>query len=278
MNKLARKIINKITEKFQENEDIAGIIVYGSIGRGDDDLYSDIDMIIYTKENNKNKILSKLIEILSSVDKDLQNFTLKDKHIFILKSKNIWIETRINNYNNIKNDIIYIVQSRIKDPESAVVYDPYSVILPLIKMHWFTMDDEKIYNKEIDNLMHSLLYYTHLYIHYARHRRDWFRAYMNYTIALYKLAGLTAAVYGEKYNLYGPWFLLEKIIKDNSIINDFRELTLMYENDSKLNILKIIDYLNKLLKISNNNKIDYLTQKIKRLISYLEYLLELEGV
>ncbi|MCE4625674.1 MAG: nucleotidyltransferase domain-containing protein [Desulfurococcales archaeon] len=249
MNKLSRKIINIIIEKFRENKDVVGIVVYGSIGRGDDDVYSDIDMIIYLKENNKNEILSKLVETLSSIENSLYNFVLKDKYIFVLEDKKIWIETRINNYNNIKNDVIYIIQSRIKDPKNAVVYDPYSVILPLIKMHWFTMDDEKIYNKEIDNLIHGLLYYLHLYAHYASHRKDWFRAYMNYTIALYKLAGLTAAAYGEKYNLYGPWFLLERIVKDNSIVNDFRKLTLMRENNLKLTILEINNYLNKLVEI-----------------------------
>ena len=41
---------------------------------------------------------------------------------------------------------------------------------------------------------------------------DEYRAYMNYTIAFYKLAGLKAMTEGEYYNLYQPERFTTKII------------------------------------------------------------------
>lgn len=58
--------IEKISKRIIEDNICEAIIVKGSIGRGDDDAYSDVDMYVIVAENRLQEFLDKRIEYLST--------------------------------------------------------------------------------------------------------------------------------------------------------------------------------------------------------------------
>ena len=227
MNPELRSLLTKLKKLGNEEPIIDGIIVFGSLARGEDDYFSDGDFIIYITENNSRnieRIKAKIKSMLKYSDYDiLMDFNKYTKWIIFAYKLDldylIKLEFVFSHLDNIKNDVIYLIQSRIKPVEDAVIVDK-SGILEKLKSSWFTLEDH--IRDEFYNLLNSFVYYYDEFL--SRFTRgDVYRAYMNYTISFYKLAGMAALAHGEYRNLYQPWFLTRDVIKDGkerSILTD----------------------------------------------------------
>ena len=203
-------------------DSVEGLVVYGSYGRGELDYYSDIDSVIYTNFNGDGREgIESIKETLSnSIEKTGEGIQLDfERHntwVIYTKQHFIKMEVRFENVEKAKDDIIFIVESRIESPEKSIVIDKNGRIAAIFRACWIQLNDKKrIQEQFLDNLTGFLYYYDGFQVQFAR--GDVYRAYMNYTLAFYKIASLIAIVEGEYQNLYQPWFLINKIIKNPNL-------------------------------------------------------------
>ena len=227
MNKQLKHLMKKLKSFGEKNEKVDGIIVYGSIGRRMDNYFSDGDFIIYISdpgcaESIKFEIKHLLEDMgyLIKLDFYKRNkwimFSYNNKIDYTLK-----LEFFFSQVNKIKNDVIYIVQSRIEQIEDAVIVDK-KAILERLKEYWFSMKEN--INDEFYDLLNSFVYYYDEFLSRFTYG-DVYRAYMNYTISFYKLASMAALAHGEYRNLYQPWFLTRDVIKDGKEQSVLRNIT-----------------------------------------------------
>lgn len=280
MNLLLRKIVGEIIVSLSRYSWVVGIITYGSIGRGDEDQYSDIDMGIYIQDYNDEKV--------STVDSNIRNIFVKiedgvlhsfkkhDKYIYISRKNNIILEAKIKEFNRIDEDIIYIIQSHIDPPTNAITYDPKGVMGKFISRFSFNLNVKSYLEHELDEIINSIIYYFNLYLLYRR-RKDCYRAYMNYSITMFKLASLIALSHGSFYNLYGPWFLCERIIINEKIRDLFCSMLHVFDKpidyiyDSLIEIvMKSCNLIKNNIKIKCNDKL--LIDVLSSLIAKYEFL------
>ncbi len=264
MNPRLREKVYRISSTIKSEPYIAGIVVYGSIGRGEDDELSDIDMIIYYDDRllrNEDEafayvhgLVSTAIEASEGVE---YSFTYRGGKAVYYTRSGVWIEVVIHPSSKIPVDTVFIVESRIRDPTDAVIYDKDGSITRGLIEAWFHPSDPEIMKRRINETVDHFIYYLHLYTHY-RFRGDRFRAYMNYTIMMYKLAGILAAAAGEVYNLYGPWFLFEKTLKNGLLAEKFFKTASLYDASPNQVREAVIDLINQARIMAEiNNKVLY---------------------
>ena len=202
---------------------------FGSYGRKTHDFYSDLDLFIYLnnssefeKEKEKEKeIKNEILSILNDLNEEtLLDFNIYDKWIFFLKQNLIKIDIGIKPVSKAKEDVIFIVESRINSPEQAIVFDRNSEILQIYKSNWIQLDEEKRLQNIYRDDVHKFIYYYNNFIR-SLTKDDEYKAYMNYTIAFYKLVGLKTLVEGKYFNLYQPQRFTTEILKDWSLRKKF---------------------------------------------------------
>lgn len=159
------------------------------------------------------------------------------------------IEINIKRISSIStDDIIPIRESRIKDFRNAILFDRSGELSSILKELWYHPIDKDLETLILEYIYSFLYYYEGFMVQYSR--GDIFSAYMNYTIAFYKLASLLALMVGETRNLYQPWSLTH-IIEDKDIVKAFYDssstmnpIDLFYRKEAMLSLfLEIIQRL-----------------------------------
>ena len=243
MNRELRTFADELRKFGEECENIIGIVMYGSLGRDEEDYFSDGDFIIYTCKNVSRDDLENGIRriLYKNHFTVIHDFYKDNKWVIFAHGPDNYIlklEIAFSEKSNIKNDIIYIIQSRINDIEKAVILDKDGIKDEYIK-NWICLKENV--QKEFYEILDSFIYYYDGFL--CRFTRgDVFRAYMNYTISFYKLASMAALSEGEYRNLYQPWFLTRDIIKDEKL----REM--IYEVSSTMDPIEIFNKKSKLVR------------------------------
>lgn len=193
---------------------------FGSYGRKEHDFYSDLDAFIYLTQYNKNllknRVKERVREILVDDDGISNEFEVYDKWIVFTEKTFLKIEISIKDISEAKNDVVHITESRIPNPAQMIVYDKNNKISQIFTENWINLSDFKRLKDLFVEEIHKFIYYFEDFLSNLA-RDDEYRAYMNYTIAFYKLAGLKAMIEGEYYNLYQPNKFTTKIVKDWSL-------------------------------------------------------------
>ena len=137
---------------------------------------------------------------MEGISKELEIY---DKWIIYTQETFLRLEISIKEIYEAKNDVIFIIESKIQNPEQAIAYDKNNIISQIYTENWINFNDfdrlKELFTKESQ----KFLYYFEIFLS-CLVRDDEYRAYMNYSIAFYKLVGLKAMVEDEYYNLYQP--------------------------------------------------------------------------
>ncbi len=145
---------------------------------------------------------------MEGISKELEIY---DKWIIYTQETFLKLEISIKEICEAKNDVIFIIESKIQNPKQAIAYDKNNIISQIYTENWVNLNDfnrlKELFTKECQ----KFLYYFEIFLSYLV-RDDEYRAYMNYTIAFYKLVGLKAMVEDEYYNLYQPSRFTTRII------------------------------------------------------------------
>ncbi len=218
MNPIIDRIAKKIQVNLPKIDDVEGIVFFGGYGRNEYDFYSDLDVFVYLNELNqpdgKRQIKDQINELLMSDEEGISiDFKQYDKWILFTEKNFIKIEIVIKSIAEAERDVIYIVESKILHPEQAIVYDKHNRISQIYKANWIDLEDPKRLERTFIEEVYKFVYYFEGFVSNLA-KDDEYKAYMNYTIAFYKLAGIKALVEGESYNIYQPKNFTTKIIND----------------------------------------------------------------
>lgn len=191
---------------------------FGSYAQKTLDFYSDLDSFIYFNQSGAvdliNTIKEKVREILLDDDQGISHeLEVDDKWVIFTEKTFIKIEISIKNISEAKDDVIFIVESRISNPEQAIVYDKNNKLLQTYSENWINPRENKRLKELFLKEVHKFIYYFEGYLS-SMAKEDEYKAYMCYTISFYKLAGLKALIEGEYYSIYQPRKFTTEIIPD----------------------------------------------------------------
>lgn len=223
MQTLMTEIIRSVSKELERIDLVEGLVVFGSYARGEVDRYSDLDMIVYISDSTGESpdfeaVRSAILRIAGRADGGLlMSFGRYDKTITYTMRHLLSVELRIKNLRDLAEDIIFIKESRVSVPEKSIILDRHGLVAEGYRKSWDQVRTDDIHTKFDEHLYGFLYYYVGFRTQLAR--GDAYRAYMNYTIALYKLASLCAISEGEKTNLYQPWLLIEKVMKSKNDVD-----------------------------------------------------------
>jgi protein tyrosine/serine phosphatase/predicted nucleotidyltransferase len=218
MNPIIDRIAKKMEVCLKEIEIVEGVVYFGGYARNDCDFYSDLDIFIYLNDSHdlidKDNVKGQLIELLKSDDEGISSdFEIYDKWIIFTKKTFIKVEIVIKSVMEATEDVIFIAESKIQDPTQAIAYDIHNKIKQIYEENWIHLnDDNRLKNLFIEYVYKFIYYFEGVVSNLAKD--DEYKAYMNYTIAFYKLAGLKAIVEGEYFNLFQPRNFTPKIINN----------------------------------------------------------------
>jgi len=184
-------------------------VFFGSHGRNNNNFYSDLDTFIYYDESysNNNTILRVKEKILGILNSDNEgvfiNFEIDDKWLVYTERSFIKLEIGIKSISEARKDTIYIIESRISNPEQAIVYDKNDKVKKFYSENWIKLDDFEILKKRFISESYKFIY------HYEKSlsslaEGDSYRTYLNYNMAFHTLVRLQSMVDGNYYNLYQP--------------------------------------------------------------------------
>jgi len=227
MNKELRKILNFIKKDFYTVENVIAILSVGSLSEGKEDYFSDMDLIFYLKDLKKEyEVLEKIESIFNKLGyKILRKFKRYEKIIIYIFNEELEYSTKIEIFlslkDKVKEHILYLANSEIKDIKNCILFDKGNIYQILKKN---SVDLEENIDRLVDDSINGFFYYYDGFLLNFT-RGDIFRAYMNYTITFYKLASLLALSYGNYKYLFQPKELTKRIIKDKNLVEDFYNLS-----------------------------------------------------
>lgn len=216
INPILENFVEKIKAQLIKIDFIEGIVIYGSWSRKEIDFYSDLDIIVYY--DNENDEFKKIEDIKNNIliainENTFIDFYLDGKWIIYAYQNLSKLEIKIKSIFRAIDDIIFIAESRIFPPNKAIAFDRSGKISKIYNENWIQLNNSKrLKNTFIDEMNKFLYYYDGFLTNMARD--DEYRAYMNYTIAFYKLVSLMAMVEGKYYNIYQPENFTTTVTKD----------------------------------------------------------------
>lgn len=218
--------IDKIGQKIIEDGFCDAIILKGSIGRGDDDAYSDVDMYLVVKENCLEKVMEQRLNYLGSYRK-----------IVYLSDINFGLPQKVTIYDNGLHVDLYAAtydQLDHSDPVK-VYYDPTGLFKD------YHAKRKEMPASELVGYFNSALYcFTEADTAFQRKNMAWASRIMDESIA--STAVLLRYQYDKKYAFLG----LKKL---NEIIpmEQYLWLEQAYQNLGKDGFVKTNEYIIKAL-------------------------------
>ncbi|RUM58806.1 MAG: hypothetical protein DSY60_01010, partial [Persephonella sp.] len=129
MNKELRKILNFIKKDFYTVENVIAILSVGSLSEGKEDYFSDMDLIFYLKDLKKEyEVLEKIESIFNKLGyKILRKFKRYEKIIIYIFNEELEYSTKIEIFlslkDKVKEHILYLANSEIKDIKNCILFD-----------------------------------------------------------------------------------------------------------------------------------------------------------
>ncbi len=153
----------------------------------------------------------KILGILSSDNEGVFfNFEIDNKWLVYTERSFIKLEIGIKSISEARKDTIYIIESRIPNPEQAIVYDKNGRVKKIYSENWVKLDDfealKKRFISESDKFIHN---YEKFLSSFGE--SDSYRTYLNYNMAFQTLVSLQSMVDGNYYNLYQPREFLSSV-------------------------------------------------------------------
>ena len=181
---------------------------YGSHGRNNNNFYSDLDIFIYYDEfPNNNAVLRVKEKILGILRIDNEgfftDFEIDDKWLVYTELSFIKIKIGIKSISEASKDTIYIVESRIPNPEQAIVYDKNGRVKKNYSENWVKLDNFETLKKQFISESYKFIDNYEKFLS-SFGVSDSYRTYHNYNIALHTLVRLQSMVDGNYFNLYQP--------------------------------------------------------------------------
>ena len=181
---------------------------YGSHGRNNNNFYSDLDTFIYYDEFSKNnavlRVKEKILGILRSDDEGLfTDFEINDKWLVYTEHSFIKLEIGIKSISAARKDTIYVIESRIPNPEQAIVYDKNGRVKKIYSENWVKLDDFDILKKQFFSESYKFIENYEKFLS-SFGESDSYRTYHNYNMAFHTLVRLQSMVDGNYFNLYQP--------------------------------------------------------------------------
>ncbi len=195
-----------------------GLVFFGSYARKSLDFYSDLDSFIYLNQDGKDNLVNTVKELVREIllddDQGISDeFEVDDKWVIFTRKTFIKLEISIKDISKAKDDMFYIAESKISNPAQAIVYDKNNRLLQIYSKNWINLNDFTRLKELFINEVHKFIYYFEGYLS-SMAKEDEYKAYMNYTISFYKLAGLKALIEGEYYSINQPRKFTTEIISD----------------------------------------------------------------
>lgn len=136
--------IEKVSKAIMIDGISEAILVKGSIGRGDDDEYSDVDMYVVVKQENMKEFMGKRIEYLQSY-----------LTVIYVEYVNFVAEQIVAIYDNgLHFDLYTVTEDTLPRTDKAkVIYDPYNIFTE------YRAESRKMTVEELANHFNDSLYY-----------------------------------------------------------------------------------------------------------------------
>lgn len=133
--------LNRLVEILAGEEEVKAVCVKGSIGRGEQDPYSDIDLYCFVEEQDLNFFLTKRLALLSRY-----NEVLYSEEIFIIAPQLIIV------YDDFLHvDLFTVTEKTFKQSDQfKVLYDPDQLLDQFKRTQKLTMTDEEYGDQVID--------------------------------------------------------------------------------------------------------------------------------
>jgi len=149
-------------------------------------------------------VKEKILEILSSDDEGFFiDFEIDDRWLVYTERSFIKLEIGIKSISEAGNDTIYIVESRIPNPEQAIVYDKNDRVKKIYSENWVKLDNFEALKKQFILESYKFIENYEKFLS-SFGESDSYRTYLNYNMAFQTLVRLQSMVDGNYYNLYQP--------------------------------------------------------------------------
>ncbi len=216
INPIIDRIADKLVIRLKNIDIVEGIVFFGRYAQKTHDYYSDLDVFIYTSdglvEESTTSLKNTIVNILRTDPEGcFYKLEVYNKWVIFTEKNFFKIEISTKPINQAKDDVIFLLESRLASPEQGIAFDRNGKVLQIFKSNWYEINDKNRLRSVFLEEIYKFLYYFEGFLSNMA-KDDEYRAYVNYTIAFYKLAGLTAMSKGEYYNIYQPrYFTTEKI-------------------------------------------------------------------
>ena len=219
---------------------------FGSHGRNNNNFYSDLDTFIYYDDPyNNNTILrvkEKILGLLSSDDEGFFiDFEIDDTWLVYTERSFIKLEIGIKSISEARKDTIYIIESRIPNPEQAIVYDKNGRVKKIYSENWVKLDDFEILKKRFVSESYKFIDNYEKFLS-SFGESDSYRTYHNYNMAFHTLVKLQSMVDGNYYNLYQPREFLMSVFYNHN----FKLVWKYVQASTGMRISDIVDRKDKL--------------------------------
>ncbi len=220
------KLVEEITLNLTRIEAVEAIVVYGSVATKTLDEYSDIDLIIYTGDQQDFEKAVKTVRYeitkpIWALEKNIiMEYEIDDKLVLYTQENLIKLEIKIKSIALAINDIIYVAESNANFPQEAIVFDRNGGLTQIYKYYWEQLNNPERLHKQFEREIHNFLYYYEGFLQKLA-KYDDYSGFFNYTIAYHKLATLIAIAEGEYYNHFQPKNFLSKVVKDFDVKSKF---------------------------------------------------------
>jgi protein tyrosine/serine phosphatase/predicted nucleotidyltransferase len=204
VNKIA--IIENISSSAEATGEVLGISLYGSLARGESGYLSDIDLIILLKSlDTEDYVIEKIL-------RSIEYFTFlnkNSKYTIFCKSGGEKVDILFFDLKHKEEAFRLISGSRLAPGTSPILYSRENEFDKLVTDAISVTSELKTsLASEADSFIG---YYDNTLLYLSR--GDTYRAYFNYTLALFKLSTLSYALTGKKDYLYSPAWLLQSLEK-----------------------------------------------------------------
>jgi len=242
------KIVENITNNLQTIEYVEAIVAYGRQGPNSVESHFDEKLIIYVQNREDYEKMEKTVryEITKQIWEFENNiameFDMDDKWVLYTQKNLINFEIKIKKIAESAYDIVHVAESITNFPEKSIKFDRNGALTQIYKTFWQQFNNNEQIGEHFQKEINSFIYYFGIFLqNLAKH--DQYNAYMNYTIAYFKLATLISIVEGEYYNLFQPKNFLSKVVKDF----DVKKLFLM--STVKLDQTEMVDAQDNLVEL-----------------------------
>ena len=178
--------------------DLLGLVAFGSIARGDPDIYSDFDLVLIADSSASVKTIRNRFTYLFKTEFD---FDLDGKRVLFSSRPFVKIEFYVVLLDELVNLKQYFLETRFEDESRAVLFDRDGRVTRQLA-EW-SQSRNPVDPSSFLKIAHKFLYYYEGF-HPPFFRGDVFRAFYQYSFAYFKLATLVGISDGIDHDLHPP--------------------------------------------------------------------------